>query len=71
MAMVNKPFQNEELHHCLELVPGQRYRMEIKANTSAPYGDKFDLFIRCGKSRASERRLDASRDTVQSLLSKT
>mmetsp|Transcript_3847 Transcript_3847/g.10417 ORF Transcript_3847/g.10417 Transcript_3847/m.10417 type:complete len:150 (-) Transcript_3847:144-593(-) len=45
MAMATKPFQNEELHHCIELIPGQRYKMELKANTTAPYGDKFDLFF--------------------------
>lgn len=47
MAMASKPFQNEEVHHCLECVPGQRYQFEYKANTSAPYGSHFDLFFRC------------------------
>jgi len=46
MAMATKPFQNEEVQHCVEFSPGRRYLMENKANTSAPYGDKFDLFFR-------------------------
>lgn len=45
-AMASKPFQNEEIHHCAEHKPGRRYVMEAVANTSAPYGDKFDVIFR-------------------------
>lgn len=45
-AMATKPFQNEEVQHCVDYRPGRRYCVEAQANTSAPYGDKFDLFFR-------------------------
>jgi len=45
-AMATKPFQNEEVQHCVDYKPGQRYIMEAMANTSAPYGDKFDVLFR-------------------------
>lgn len=35
-AMATKNFQNEELQHCVELVPNKRYVVEVQANTSAP-----------------------------------
>lgn len=44
--MATKPFQNEEIQQCVDYVPGQRYIVEAQCNTSAPYGDKFDLLFR-------------------------
>ncbi len=45
-AMASKPFQNEELQHVSEFHPGRLYEVELQANTTAPYGDKFDVLIR-------------------------
>lgn len=44
--MASKPFQNEELQQCSEYIPGCRYVVEVQANTSAPYGDKFNIFFK-------------------------
>ncbi|KAJ9520311.1 hypothetical protein QJQ45_030224, partial [Haematococcus lacustris] len=44
--LATRPFQTEEIHHCQIYLPGQRYLVESQASTSAPYGDKFDLYFR-------------------------
>ncbi len=45
-ALASKPFQNEEVQTVTEMVPGQLYVVEAVSSTSAPYGDKFNVFFR-------------------------
>ncbi|GAX75890.1 hypothetical protein CEUSTIGMA_g3333.t1 [Chlamydomonas eustigma] len=45
-ALASKPFRNEELQQCTKYQPGKLYIMEVLAQTNAPYGDKFKIFIR-------------------------
>ncbi len=45
-ALASKPFRNEETHQCIVFDAGKRYVVELLAETSAPYGDKFKVYIR-------------------------
>jgi hypothetical protein len=58
--MASKPFNNEELVRCAEHIPGHSYLLEAQANTSAPYGDKFDVLFRTSFRAAAEGAGDVS-----------
>ncbi|KXZ54073.1 hypothetical protein GPECTOR_5g18 [Gonium pectorale] len=45
-ALASKPFSNEETQVLTHMVPGQLYVLEAMSSTSAPYGDKFNVFFR-------------------------
>ncbi|GLI62684.1 hypothetical protein VaNZ11_005360 [Volvox africanus] len=45
-ALAAKPFQNEESQVITELYPETLYVVEAVSSTSAPYGDKFNVYFR-------------------------
>ncbi|GIM09773.1 hypothetical protein Vretimale_13590 [Volvox reticuliferus] len=45
-ALAAKPFQNEESQVVTELYPDTLYVVEAVSSTSAPYGDKFNVYFR-------------------------
>ncbi|EFJ42345.1 hypothetical protein VOLCADRAFT_97625 [Volvox carteri f. nagariensis] len=45
-ALASKPFQNEESQVITELYPDTLYVVEAVSSTSAPYGDKFNVYFR-------------------------
>jgi len=45
-ALASKPFRNEELHQCTSYYRGRRYVVEAITQTTAPYGDKFKIYLR-------------------------
>ena len=60
-ALASKPFRNEETHLCTVYSPGRRYVVEAITQTTAPYGDKFKIYIRCGsRSKYGKRRARSS-----------
>ena len=64
--MSSKPFQNEEVQQLTEYHPGYKYVVEVQANTSAPYGDKFNIFFRCGPGAA--RCMDVNGGCMRCML---
>ncbi|MEW5308868.1 MAG: hypothetical protein WDW38_000793 [Sanguina aurantia] len=45
-ALASKPFQNDETQQLTTVMPGQRYVIEAFNTTTAPYGDKFKVWLR-------------------------
>ncbi len=44
--LASQPFRNREQQHVAAHRPGRLYEVQLQANTTAPYGDQFDVLLR-------------------------